>query len=602
VTEAEGSAENHASAGEADPDIDQVERLYAHPLIAREIFEGTPVGINLTDVEGRVLATNPAFARLVGRSPADLRKRTFDSITHPADRETDRSLFGELLAGRRDFYRIEKRYVRPDGRVVWVRLSVSLIRDGSGEPRFTVGVAEDITDRKEAETALQRSEARYRDLFEDAHDVVFTLDLTGKFTSINRAAEQVSGYLRDEARSMHFAGVVAPADVPKARSMIQEKLGAGGNTSYELTLVRKDGRQVLLELSTQLVIEDGAPVGIQGIGRDITEKRQAEERLRESERRFSDAFEHSPIGMALVGLDGRWLRVNRSLCDLLGYPEQELVQANIHDLTHPDDQEADVVILERILAGEGATAETEKRYFHRSGRIVWVRVKVTLVSRSDGTPWYFISQAQDLTEFKRTQDALHTLLEQQKASLEALEYAATHDSLTGLPNRSLFMDRLHHAVISARRQRATFSLLLLDLDGFKSVNDTYGHAAGDTCLIELARRLKVVLRGTDSVGRLGGDEFVILLFGANEVAARTVADKLRLLASMPTDLGGCEVELGTSVGIAVFPSMGDDARSLLHAADMAMYATKRQARSMKAKRPAREGTTGPRPLPSSSVL
>lgn len=476
MTEPVGRAKDNESGGDARPDIDQVERLYAHPLIAREMFEGTPVGINLTDVKGRVLATNPAFARMVGRSEADLRKRTFDSITHPADRETDRSLFGELLAGRRDFYRIEKRYVRPDGRVVWVRLSVSLIRDADGSPRFTVGVAEDITDRKEAE-----------------------------------------------------------------------------------------------------------------------------ERLRESERRFSDAFEQSPIGMALVGLDGHWLRVNRSLCELLGYPEQELVRANIHDLTHPDDQEADLVIMQRLLAGEEATAETEKRYFHRSGRIVWVRVKVTLVSRSDGTPWYFISQAQDLTEFKRAQDALHTLLEQQKASLGALEYAARHDSLTGLPNRSLFMDRLHHAVISARRQRSMFSLLLLDLDGFKSVNDTYGHAAGDACLIELARRLKVVLRGADTVARLGGDEFVVLLSGANEVVARTVAEKLRLLASMPIDLGEREVELGISLGIAVFPSMGDDARSLLHAADMAMYAAKREARSAIGKSPVRDGITRPGQFSSSPV-
>lgn len=556
--------------------------LHANPLVFRGVFEGTPVGINLTDVRGRVLTTNHAFGRMLGYSQAELRAKTFDSITHPDDRERDRALFHELLGGKREFYRIEKRYVRPDGRIVWVRLSVSLIRDEAGVAQFTVGVAEDITDRKAAETALRQSEARYRQLFENARDIVFTVDMDGKFTSINRAAEDVSGYTREEACAMHFTQVVAPEDAATVQQMIADMRGRRHSRTYELRLARKHGEPVLLELSTQLIVDDGRPIGVQGMGRDITTRRRAEELLRESERRFSSAFEHSPIGVALVGLDGRWLRVNRALCTLLGYSEEALVSAKFQDITHPDDLEADLELAQQLLSGEAGTCETEKRYFHQSGRLVWVRLTVSLVSHFDGTPWYFIAQVQDITEQKRAQEALRTLLQQQAASMEAMEYATTHDSLTDLVNRTLFMDRLHHSIMSARRQRTTFALILLDLDGFKSINDTYGHEAGDTCLVEVAQRLRRVVRGSDTVARLGGDEFVILLWGAGEEVARQVVAKLQTLVTKPIEMGGREVSVGVSAGVSIFPGDGNDAHTLLHHADMAMYASKRRARRLPA--------------------
>lgn len=429
------------------------EELRASGLLFRGVFEGTPVGINLTDVEGHVLATNPAFAQMLGCDESELRAKTIDAITHPDDRAGDRTLFTELLSGARDHYRIEKRYVRPDGTIVWVRLSVSLIRDASGTPQFTVGVAEDITERKAMEEAL-----------------------------------------------------------------------------------------------------------------------------RESERRFSSAFEHSPIGMALVGLDGRWLKVNRALCTLLGYTEEQLLGATFQDLTHPDDLKEDLVFVQQLLAGEVMQRVREKRYFHRDGHTVWVRVSVSLVTHEDGTPWYCVTQTEDISEQKRTQEALHALLRQQAASLEAIEYRAAHDLLTGLPNRSLAIDRLHHAVLSARRRNATCGLLLLDLDGFKAVNDAYGHAAGDACLVEVARRLESVLRRGDTVARLGGDEFVIVLPDANDMGAKLVADKLQLVLDTPIELESGAVRVGASVGAALYPMHGEDAQSLIHHADMAMYAGKRRAR------------------------
>ena len=288
--------------------------------------------------------------------------------------------------------------------------------------------------------------------------------------------------------------------------------------------------------------------------------------LRESWERFESAFEYAAIGMGLVAPDGRWMRGNRALCETLGYPEEELLAMSLQDITHPDDLEADLEQVRRLVSGELRAYRLEKRYFRRDGQTVWALLSVSAVHDEAGRVLYLISQVQDVTERKRLE--------------ERLSHLAYHDSLTGLPNRALLEERLRHAFDRSARTGTPVAVLYLDLDGFKEVNDSLGHEAGDRLLAEFARRIETHSRPADTVACLGGDEFCILLEdvrGPGEAAR--IADRLEGLLAEPFELPGRIVRVGVSIGVAEKGPDDEDrtAERLLCEADAEMYGAKRSA-------------------------
>ncbi len=294
-------------------------------------------------------------------------------------------------------------------------------------------------------------------------------------------------------------------------------------------------------------------------------RRRSEEELYEAVKRFQSAFDDAPIGMALVGLEGSWLRVNRSLCDIVGYTEEELLSLTFQKITHPEDLDTDLEQLRLLSAGEVRTYQTEKRYLHKDGSVVWIMLSVSLVSNASGEPLYFLSQIQDITGRKELD--------------RRLEHEATHDPLTSLPNRALFMENLKRALARANRHDGSIAVLFLDLDGFKIVNDSLGHEAGDALLVSIARRLRDCLRAEDTVARLGGDEFAILLEDVTNLGQPTrVAGRIVQEFRTPFDLGGHVASVGISVGIcASTPGYGPE--DLLRNADTAMYRAKNTGES-----------------------
>jgi diguanylate cyclase (GGDEF)-like protein/PAS domain S-box-containing protein len=231
----------------------------------------------------------------------------------------------------------------------------------------------------------------------------------------------------------------------------------------------------------------------------------------ESEQRFRSALESAPIGMALIEPDprsfGRFRRVNRALCEMTGYSEQELLARDFQSITHPDDLADNLADADALLSGALERYETEKRYLHADGRVIWALVRSSLIPNRDGTPAVFISQMQDITQRKK---------------IEAeLSHHALHDSLTGLPNRALFLDRLAQASLHAQPRDGAVGVLFLDLDNFKLVNDTYGHRVGDAVLKAVAERLRGALGHQDTIARFGGDEFAVLCDGS--AAARDLS-------------------------------------------------------------------------------
>jgi diguanylate cyclase (GGDEF)-like protein/PAS domain S-box-containing protein len=301
---------------------------------------------------------------------------------------------------------------------------------------------------------------------------------------------------------------------------------------------------------------------VEELNQHIAEQERIRRALEESEERFRSAFDHAAVGMGLVAPAGRWLQVNRSLCELLGYPERELLASDFQSVTHGESLSAVAGQIDRLLRGESPTCQMEMRFSHRTGRTVWASLSVSLVSNSAQESPHLIFQIQDITDRKRAE--------------EQLIHSALHDTLTGLPNRALFMDHLKLAIERSRRRAASvFAILFLDLDRFKVVNDSLGHMIGDQLLVGIARRLETHLRPGDTVARLGGDEFTILLEDIADVReAISVAERLQGELSAPFNLGGREVFTTVSIGIAPSTLGYTQPEEVLRDADTAMYRAK----------------------------
>jgi len=277
---------------------------------------------------------------------------------------------------------------------------------------------------------------------------------------------------------------------------------------------------------------------------------------------FELVFQRAPIGTGLIDQAGRWVLVNQALCDITGYTSGELIGQRFSDITHPEDATNDSARRQQLLDGEIAAFQTEKRYFNSVGETMSALLSVSLVRDQHDAPLHFIVQMQDISERKHLEDHLRHL--------------ADHDPLTGLRNRRLFEHDLKLQLGRCQRYAEQAALLVIDLDGFKLVNDRHGHKVGDDALKAIARTLTRRLRATDLVARLGGDEFAVLLPHMDRQGAEIVAeDLMRVIEACVVDAGDTVVHLAGSVGFALIDqhTLHDD--QVLVAADRAMYEVKR---------------------------
>jgi diguanylate cyclase (GGDEF)-like protein/PAS domain S-box-containing protein len=289
--------------------------------------------------------------------------------------------------------------------------------------------------------------------------------------------------------------------------------------------------------------------------------------LAESEERFRSAFTYAPIGIGIVSPDGKWLKINKALSEILGYTEDEFLATEFQEMIYEDDLGDTLVKIHELMTGKVPACQLEQRYLNKRGEIVWVSWSVSTTSDHKAERPNLIFQIQDITVKKLTE--------------EQLQYKATHDALTGLPNRAYFMARLEQALEKAR-DNPTYkvSVLFIDLDRFKIVNDSLGHQIGDELLIGIADRLRECLRPSDMVARLGGDEFTILVEGRydpNEVVR--IAERIRKKFLSPFTLSGHEVFSSASIGILHASDKYTKPEDVMRDADIAMYQAKRAGKA-----------------------
>ncbi len=289
--------------------------------------------------------------------------------------------------------------------------------------------------------------------------------------------------------------------------------------------------------------------------------------LKESEQRFRSAFNYAPIGIALVSPNGRWLKVNHALCNILGYTAAEFLATDFQSVIFPEYLGGALVKIHELLTGKSVNCQMEQQYRHKNGETVWVLWSVSWASGMNAEKPTLIFQLQDITDKKLAEDKLH--------------YEATHDALTGLPNRAFFMRKLAESLQKTKLDpNYKVSMLFIDLDRFKNVNDSLGHLIGDQLLISVSERLRECLRPPDIVARLGGDEFTILVEGKYFMEKVTkIAERIHAKFSVPFEVRGHEVYSSASIGILQASEKHITSEEIMRDADTAMYHAKRSGKA-----------------------
>lgn len=526
-----------------------------------ELADHIPVALFVKDSESRILLMNRACEEQWGVPFTDL-QGTDGSHFFPIEQmKRFRARDQEAFQNRKHINFEETfRHVRHrDSRIVYTYKKP--IYDADGKPLLLICISVDITDRKRQEAELKSSDDKLRRLFELSPLGIVLTDMSGKFIEFNEAFQRICGYSAQELSSLDYWALTPKEYSRQEAEQLGYLLTIGVYGPYEKEYIRKDGTRIPLYLNGVLLRGADGNAYIWSIVEDITERK----RIEESMQLASLIYESSDAAILVTDEQNRIVDANPAFFSLTGYnlaeikgSDPKIMRSGLHDEN----------FYRHLWKGVLEHGEWQGEVWDRKkdGSLICKWLHIHVIRRSDGSIHRHVAQFLDITEKKEKDDIIW--------------HQANFDSLTGLPNRRLFRDRLEQELKKSHSAGIPLALLFIDLDRFKDVNDTLGHDKGDALLIEAARRICRCVRETDTVARLGGDEFTVIIPElGNHVNAETVAQCIIKALSEPYNLGGDHSYLSASIGIATHPFDATDVEGMLKNADRAMYQAKDHGRN-----------------------
>ena len=580
----------------------------------RAMFEQAGVGLMLTDIANGERLVNQKLCDMLGYRAEELPIPSLSAVSHPEDAAVTDQLADRLLSGEIGIAHQEKRYFHKDQSTVWASVTMSILRTDDKAQQFFVGVFKDITESKRIEAQLRGQSNILRELMAGAPLQTLLEQialLTEELWPRSRAVICTADY---DKQVLHFGaapslteaqidrtylipivdsvGVIATAAArrqitictdtstdplwktlrayTRARPWLRAAWSVPCNSNEELPVgvvsLYFDHPRAPTEQDIDLLETVGSLTAI------VIQRHRDARELFTSEQRLRLMFDQAAIGVVLAAADGSSLQINQKYLDIVGYSYEELRDSQFRIVMPPEDQDRIERDGQRLAAGEINQYQAERRYIRKDGCEIWCNVTTSAVYDETGAIGFYIGLLEDITE-RKVADA-------------EIERLALFDVLTGLPNRRLFGDRLQTALATARRSSQMGALIYIDLDNFKQLNDSRGHAAGDDLLQQIAVRLKQQLREEDTVARLGGDEFVVLMQNIGDDldyctrAVTHIAQKICARLAEPYRLqSGFEHLTTASIGITLFPKGDEVADDLMKQADIAMYRVKAEQRN-----------------------
>jgi diguanylate cyclase (GGDEF)-like protein/PAS domain S-box-containing protein len=507
--------------------------------------------------DGIFLYASPASVRLFGYTPEEMVDRSAYEFIHPDDITYLLARHGKVLEEPNTVdARYRYRFRCSDGSYVNAETTARLVKDAAGQVTEIHAVTRDISERIAKE--------QFRVAFDAAPTGMALVGAReqerGRFLRVNETLCQMLGYEAEELEKMTFAEITHPDDrAPDDEGVRRLLAGEIDRHERDKRYLRADDQEIWVQLSSRLLRDsDGNPLHFIAQIWDITERRRLETRIKVRDQRYQALASAVPVGLYEADTDFHCQFVNDRWCELSGMSREEAVGLGWAETLHPDDYDR-VGEAWLKMAERGGEFNLEYRYLQPNGRVVWVAGRAVAVRDADGHPASFLGTVTDITE--------HRLVE------ERLTRLANEDDLTGLANRRCFSDELQRHIDHCARYGWRGALLILDLDRFKSINDTLGHSAGDQLMKQVAGRLRQRLRTSDFAGRIGGDEFAVLLPEAHDGEAETTAEAiLDTFSAQETTIGDSHAAT-TSIGLAVI-SDEVTAEELMIRADIALYEAK----------------------------
>jgi diguanylate cyclase (GGDEF)-like protein/PAS domain S-box-containing protein len=526
--------------------------------------------ISLWSVKGEALKINPAFEKVFGWQKEEfIGKMTIQTneIVPEHKKEEAAYFFRQMLQGETiSYYQTQRKH--KDGTLIDVSITCLPIKDKEGRRVTAAAVGfRDISKNRKLQDQLKEAKEQLELVWDNTADGIYMFTLEGRLLHINPAFTSLFGWTKKDTKGAKPAIMFTPPHLKEEIQEIRSQLRKGESIVGLETQRRKIDGSFLDVLATYNPIknESGEVWAAVGVYKDITKQKQIQAKLMESEERYRLIAQHSHDMIKVLNTEGLITYASPSHEKVLGFEPAELVGKTFFDTIHKDDVLRVKEKFSRSVAAN-SICKSQFRQYSKDGTWIWMEVVATPIVNKEGRAQQYTLTARDITQRKQYE--------------EELTNYASRDSLTGLYNRRIFTELIDNAVKDAKRYRRSFAVMYLDIDKFKSINDSLGHEMGDELLKQFAERLKVATWKRDTLARMGGDEFTILLSdidGLNGVVE--AAERIHQALQVPYDIQGQTFLATASIGIALYPDHGEKTKILVRHADEALYKAKESRNS-----------------------